>query len=294
MTDPLRSRANTPKPNVDGLPSASPTDRSLDGGRRLAAHPLVRPAEIAGWPKLVLTYATDPSCIAALLPPGLEVCGDPIVQIGVYCVPVQGEPEHGVSIKVPARVGGIEGRYSLGIGIDQESAIFMSRETNGQPKFPCSVRFFRLGDEVHASATHQGTTFLSYRGTVTGAGEPDDAFEDNEWWIKVSRAVGGREGYDFPPHVVRVRSAGVTTHIETVEGELVMTDSAWDPIAELLPMEGPATATLVTARHAAREITLEGPLDPDAFRPFADTIGGSRWPGDHGAPMPRRVRSARP
>src|SRR4051812_2522484 len=181
--------------------------------------PTIRPAEIAGWPKLVLTYPTDPACIAALLPPGLEPCGEPIVQIGIYCVPVQGEPEHGISVKVPARVESIEGQYSLGIGIDQESAIFVSRETNGQPKFPCSVRFFRLGDEVRASATHQGTTFVTYEGAVTGGREVSGTeFEDNEWWIKVSRSVGGAKSYDFAPHVVRVRSAGVTTYAETVEG----------------------------------------------------------------------------
>ena len=33
-----------------------------------------------------------------------------------------------------------------------------------------------------------------------------------------------------------------------------------------------------------REITLAGPLDPIAFWPYADTIGGSRWPGDRGGP----------
>ena len=33
---------------------------------------LIRPGEVAGWPKLVVTYPTDPERIAALLPPGLE------------------------------------------------------------------------------------------------------------------------------------------------------------------------------------------------------------------------------
>jgi len=252
-------------------------------------HPMIRPAEIAGWPKLVLTYPTEPDRIAALLPPGLEPCGDAVVQIGVYCVPVHGEPEYGVSTKVPARYEGMTGQYSLGMGIDQEAAVFISREINGQPKFPCSVRFFRLGDEVHASATHQGTTFLSYRGTVTGTREPSgDEIEDNEWWIKASRAVGGTErSYDFPPHVVRVRTAGVVTHAETIAGSLTLTHSEWDPYTELLPMAGPATAELVTTRHTAREITLAGPLDPDGFWPHADTIGGSRWPGTRGGPRQR-------
>jgi len=253
--------------------------------------PMTRPGEVAGRPKLVLRYPTDADRIADLLPPGLEPVGEPVVQIGVYCVPVHGEPEYGVSTKVPARYDGVDGAYCLGIGIDQESAIFVSRETNGQPKFPCSVRFFRLGDEIHASATHQGTTFLRYRGI---AGAPSEArvgeeFEDNEWWIKVSRAVGGVEkAYDFPPHVVRVRSAGVVTHVEPVIGDLVFADSAWDPYTELLPVRGAPTAELVTARHTAREITLAGPLDPVAFWPHADTIGGSRWPGDRGGPRATR------
>ena len=103
----------------------------------------------------------------------------------------------------------------------------------------------------------------------------------------MSRAVGGREGaYDFPPHVVRVRTAGVTTHVETLAGELTLTDSAWDPYTELLPMRGAPPRELVTTRHTAREISLAGPLDPDAFWPFGDTIGGSRWPGERGGPRP--------
>jgi len=247
--------------------------------------------EIAGWPKLVLNYPTEPDSIAALLPPGLTPWGEPTVQIGVYCVPLHGEPEFGVSTKIPATWNGVNGQYSLGIGIDQESAIFVSRETNGQPKFPCSVRFFRLGDRVEASATHQGRTFLTFTGTSTGTSEPSgQEVTDHEWWIKVSRAVGGVEfAYDFAPHVVDVRTAGIATNIETLDGDLQLHPSPWDPYTELLPVVGPATAALVTTRHTGRAISLSGPLDPDSFWPFADTIGGSRWPGERGAP--RAVRA---
>lgn len=236
-------------------------------------------------PKLVLRYPTDPGAIAALLPPGLSPWGEPVVQIGVYCAPVHGEPEFGISTKIPAAFDGVEGHYSLGIGIDQESAIFISRETNGQPKFPCEVRLFRIGEVVEARARHQGHTFLTYRGVVTGEVAPDpEEISDDEWWIKAARAVGGGDGYDLPPQVVRVHSEGAITKLESLEGELTLRDSPWDPIAELLPMRGPVTAELVTARHTARDITVAGPLDPVAFAPFADTIGGSRWPGERGGP----------
>jgi acetoacetate decarboxylase len=257
--------------------------------------PLTAPGEVAGRPKLVLRYPTDPDRIAALLPPGLEPYGEPAVQIGVYCVPVHGEPEHGVSTRVPARFAGVDGQYTIGIGIDQESAIFVSRETNGQPKFPCSVTYHRLGEQVVARCSHQGRTFLEYTGAI-GVGAPEDGLPragdelvEDEWWIKVSRAVGGGEGYDLPPRVVRVHSEGVVTHVDAVDGELLLHDSPWDPYTELLPMTGPAIAALVTTRHTARTIAVAGPLDPAAFAPFADTIGGSRWPGERGAP-PARLR----
>ena len=38
--------------------------------------PQARRGEIAGWPKLVITYPTESGRIADLLPPGLEPTGD--------------------------------------------------------------------------------------------------------------------------------------------------------------------------------------------------------------------------
>ena len=116
--------------------------------------------------------------------------------------------------------------------------------------------------------------------------DPSGEYAENEWWIKSSRAVGGVEkSYDFPPHVVRVaqreRHRG-TRRPSTAT--LVLRDSPWDPYTELLPMREQLSARLVTPIHKSREITLAGPLDPIAFWPYADTIGGSRWPGDRGGP----------
>ncbi|RMH69435.1 MAG: acetoacetate decarboxylase [Actinomyces sp.] len=249
--------------------------------------PMIRPADIAGWPKLVIDYRTREGATAPLLPPGLGAVDDR-VQIGVYCVPVQGEPEYGISIKVPATWQGTEGWYTLGLGIDQEAAIFISGELNGQPKFPCTIRYWRLGDEVHARATHQGYTFVTFDGVVTGPVDPaPDARTEHEWWTKYSRAIGGAEkSYDFPPHVVDVATTSRETHVEAVDGTLRLLDSPWDPVARLLPCEELISARLVHKAVTAREISDAGTLDPDAFWPHADVIGGSRWPGHRGGPRP--------
>jgi acetoacetate decarboxylase len=86
---------------------------------------------------------------------------------------------------------------------------------------------------------------------------------------------------------VRVRSVSQAAYVENVDGDLLLRDSPWDPYTELLPMREHVSAQLVTWSHKSREITREGPLDPIAFWPYADTIGGSRWPGERGGPKTR-------
>lgn len=248
--------------------------------------PMTRPGEVAGWPKLVVTYRTDADGVARLVPPGL-VPGEPVVTVGVYCVPILGEPEFGISVKVPASWQGADGQYNLGMGIDQEAAVSVSHETNGQPKFLCEIDYYRLGDHVSARATHQGYTFVEFHGEVTGpaAVRPGD-FDEHEWWVKYSRAIGGAEGaYDFAPHVVDVATTFEQRHVEDVDGELKLLDSPWDPVARYLPIREQLSAQLVTHQPKARAITNAGPLDPEAFWPHVDTIGASRWPGTRGGPL---------
>lgn len=253
------------------------------------AAPQINPGDIINWPILKITYRTDADKIAALLPPGIDPSDSANVHLNVYNVPVPDVPEHGVLITVDADYRGTKGRWAIGYAIDQESAIFISRDMNGQPKYPAEVTYYRMGDRVTARCSHQGYTFMEFEGRVTGPDAELPTYEENEWWVKVSRAVGGAEkSYDFPPHVVRVRSNFATTWCDDVEGELSLAPSPWDPIAELLPQRELVSAKLDTMQWLGREITLEGKLDPDAFWPHVDTIGGSRWPGQMGGPRSTR------
>lgn len=254
--------------------------------------PELQPAgDFANWPTLRFIYRTDPERIADLLPPGITPGAEPHVHVNVYQVPVAGEPEYGVTVKVPAGFDGMDGFYSLGLGIDQEQAIFISRELNGQPKFPCTIKYYRIGSTVTARCWHQGYTFLEFSGELGDdlTNEGPQQWTENEWWIKSLRAVGGAEKeYDYPPQVVKVTSTFTLAYRIAVDGALLLRDSPWDPIAQLLPMREQLAAYLQRAEMdvATRSLTLAGPLDPDAFWPMADTIGGSRWPGIRGGPRP--------
>jgi len=251
--------------------------------------PQTNPGEIANWPILKIRYRTDADKIAALLPPGIEPSDEPNVSLNIYNVPVPDEPEMGVLIAVDADYRGTKGFYTIGLGIDQEAAIAISRDMNGQPKYPSEITYYRMGDQITARATHQGYTYLEFAGRVTGPADYFPQYEENEWWVKVSRAVGGAEkAYDFPPHVVHVKSTYSTNYREHVEGELKLLDSPWDPIATMLPINELLSAQLETAAWLGRDINLAGELNPEAFWPHIDTIGGSRWPGESGGPIRSR------
>lgn len=255
-------------PNPDGSPSG----------------PQQNPGEITNWPMLKITYRTDPEKIAALLPPGIEP-GEPLVHITFYNVPVLNAPEYGVVVAVEAYHKGVKGEYTVCMGIDQEDPIYISHELWGEPKYQAHIPYFRMYNHIEAKVIHQGHTFLEFSGDVTGTLPNDDDTEQNDWWIKCLRKVDlSFEEYDFPPHVVRVKTVSGCAFKEKVEGKLVLHDSPWDPIVTYLPMREQVSAYLVTPVFKDRQITLDGQLDGKTFWPYADTIGGSRWPGEMGGP----------
>ena len=194
----------------------------------------------------------------------------PNVNLTIYNFPVNDEPEYGVVTTVDADYNGIKGEFAISYGIDQESAIFVSLQLNGQPKSPCDITYYRLNNRVVARCTHQGYTFIEFDGTVTGTDPIPATIEQNEWWIKVSLAAGLFPGadYDYPPHVVRVHSTFGTAWQENVEGALKFGDSPWDPIADRLPLREVISSKLWTPTFLGREITTVGALDPVAFLPF--------------------------
>jgi acetoacetate decarboxylase len=254
---------------------------------------MIPAGDISDWPLLRFTYRTDAERIADLLPPGFDPGEMPHVYVTVYQVPIQGAPEYGVVVKVDVRYEGTDGYYQLGTGIDQEQVIFISRELTGQPKFPCNIQYFRLGRKAVARCWHQGYTFLEFSGEVGDDitdQAPSKVISENEFRIKYLRAAGGMEkSYDYPPHVVKMSSTTTLEYRYDVEGDLVLRDSPWDPIAELLPLREQVSVHLqkATMDFSTYSSSIAGTLDPVAFWPHADTIGGSRWPGMSGSPRRR-------
>ena len=238
------------------------------------------------WPMLKMRYRTSKAAIADVLPPGFEPGEKPEVTLTVYNVPVNGEPEHGLLTTVRCARNGQQGEFALGYAIDKEAEIFISQEKFGQPKYPAEIKYYRLMDHVGARVTHQNYTFLEFYGQVTEVMDNGPKFDEHEFWVKYSRKASYTEtGFDFPPHVVNVVSNYGTAQKLKVEGELILRDSPWDPIAERLPRESEVEAWLWTPEFLGRSVELGDPLDAGAFEPWASTIGNSRWRGTNGGPL---------
>jgi len=241
--------------------------------------PAGAPGDIVNWPMVKIVYRTDVDAIAKLLPPGIDPGSEPNVYLTFYNFPVMMEPEYGLVMTVAANYDGIDGEYALGYAIDQESAIYVSREHWGQPKYLADIKYFRLGDHVEASCTHAGYTFAEFKGDVSSTDEAGEEFETNEWWIKVARSVTMQmNAYDYPPHVVRVRAKYRTAFRQTLSGEVVLRESPVDPLGIRLPIREQVDAYLWTPEFLDREITIAGELDGEAFYPYAATVGGTRFP----------------
>lgn len=247
--------------------------------------PQGNPGDILNWPMLKIKYRTDPAKLAAILPPGITPGKDPVVTITIYNFPVQNEPELGYVLNVAADYNGVAGDYTIALGIDQEAPLFLCQELWGQPKYPVTTHYYRLMDHIEAKVIHQGTTFIEFSGDVVETLPNPEDHDEHEWWIKCIRSVDMQpETYDFPPHVVDVHTEYGTAFLQELKGEVILRDSAWDPIASKLPMLEQISARLWTPIFKGRSITKAGQLDGKAYWPFADTISGTRWIGEGGAP----------
>jgi hypothetical protein len=239
-----------------------------------------QPRRIANWPLLKVVYRTDPdkiviSCHPASNRAPTERVREHLQRAG------EGEPEYGVSTKVAPTTGPpATGSGSASTRNRRSSSARVERSA----QVPVLHRLLPSRRDVEKRCTHQGYIPRVPR-QVTAVADDDLPTTRARLWIKSSSAAGGVEkSYDFPPHVVDVASVQQTVRREIVDGTLVLRDSPWDPYTTLLPMREQVSANLVWSASKSRGITLAGPLDPIAFWPYADTIGGSRWPGLMGGP----------
>lgn len=185
---------------------------------------------------ITIEYATDPELARALVPPVLQANDEGRLQVSFSQAKMK--PAPGVEILIGAFMFGVHityegkpGLYPVNMAFDDELTVISGREMWGEPKKMAAIDFAVDGDEVRASVSRHGIAFAAFKGRL-GAEVP--AREDNEhaYCFKFTLAADG-SGFDHDPQMIRLIWNRRQLQARAVSGELVLTDSAFDPIADL-------------------------------------------------------------
>ncbi|MFG3255480.1 acetoacetate decarboxylase family protein [Streptomyces sp. NPDC048172] len=178
-------------------------------------------------------WETDPGVVAEVLPPPLKPGERPLVRVSVSKVDLPGYPLGAGSVAVAARHGGAEGWYPLVMPMTHERALIGGREVFGEPKKLGEVTVERGPDgALRAALARHGVAFVEIRGTVGGALPLPEPAEKLDFYLKFLPAVDG-SGFDVDPVLVHCLRHEKVRRLEAVDGEVVLRESPYDPVADL-------------------------------------------------------------
>ena len=160
------------------------------------------PIEFRDCSVLSLQYRTDPEAIRALLPAPLEPTGDTVlINVGRWGdVPGVGSDMRECNVMVGARLGTgdakVVGAYSPYFFLDNDRAIALGREVQGQPKRLATIRLEDRGDLHVGTVAMNGIEILTGTMVYKAAPAPPEA---------IRRRVDMRTNINFKviPHIDR-------------------------------------------------------------------------------------------
>jgi acetoacetate decarboxylase len=205
--------------------------RSLDAMRNRE----VEATSVETWATtLVATYETDPDAVAAVLPSPLQPPAAPLVRVTVATVDMgRGYPIFGAgTFAVHCSYDGVDGDYALVMPMTTEQAVIGGRETFGEPKKLAEVGLDRDGERITGYCRRMGIDFLEITGTITGETQPAADRTRTSYYVKFLPAVTGK-GFDADPVLVACRREERTRKQWTVDGAVQLTESRFDPVADL-------------------------------------------------------------
>lgn len=224
----------------------------------------VKATSVGAWStSLTALFETDPDVIAQVLPPPLEPSDRPLVRVSVASVDLgrPGLPPFGAgTFAVQARHGSLVGNYPLVMPMTTEQSVIGGRETFGEPKKLAQVTLDRDGDTVTGRISRLGTTFVEITGRVGDELPPPPERERVDFYFKFLPAPDGK-GFDGDPALIYCRRTETCRVMHRVDGEVVLRDSRFDPVADL-PVRRLVELTLSERRAVQRgEIVERVPAD---------------------------------
>jgi acetoacetate decarboxylase len=229
---------------------------------------------------LTLYFVTKPEVVKRLLPPPLKPAKDPFGGAFVANYP---RTNFGVTylesaLFLLAEYNGEEGAFCLAMPVTSDMALILGREVFGYPKKMADIFLRRDGERVEGWTERHGTRFFEARARLTGKFNSADAQK-----IMMERMATqadmvvynfkffpapGRDGFDYPPRLVREVVQLRPKSLEMGEGELTFRTSDhdyWGDV-EIVRVLG-ALYTIGTNTMLPGQVVAE--VDPLSFAPYA-------------------------
>jgi acetoacetate decarboxylase len=193
---------------------------------------VLKQPRFVGAEMLMVDFLTRPEIVAAVLPPGLEPAGEPLVtaMVGRWRSNCVGDFTGG-ALYVLARHKVIEARYVLSMFMDQDQAIIFGRDLFGEPKKQATTRLQRNGKLMHGYVERHGVRLIDIQADLTEELGPAEVKGAN-FNIKATPACDGSGCEDDPvltlaefDNTLRVRRQGT--------GRLRLGASPHDPLSEI-------------------------------------------------------------
>lgn len=232
----------------------------------------VSATSVGAWStSLTAIYETDPEVVAAVLPRPLEPTDRPLVRVSIATVDLgRGMPPFGAgTFAVQARHEGTIGNYPLVMPMTTEQSVIGGRETFGEPKKLAEVTLERDGDgpggQVVGRVSRLGTTIIEVRGTVGAEVAVDDG-QRTDFYFKFLRAPDGK-GFDSEPALVYCHREETTRVASTVDGEIILRESRFDPVVDLAVRR--VVSVTISERRSIQRGEIVGRVPAEWLLPFA-------------------------
>lgn len=216
---------------------------------------------------LVAIYETDPEAIAAVVPPPLAPTDEALVRISIATVDLgRGRPPFGAgTFAVRAQHDGTTGNYPLLMPMTTEQAVVGGRETFGEPKKLAAVGLEASDDHVHGWFERMGVRIVDVDGTITGELSLPDDVRRTDFYVKFLLDPAGK-GFDADPSLVYCHREEKTRRLLGVDGMIRLTDSPFDPVADL-PVRRIVSID-VGERSSVQRGEIVATLPPESIAPY--------------------------
>lgn len=239
--------------------------------------------EFPAWATIEAVYETEPEIVAAILPPPLAPsAGGSLVRTNISIMEMGSFSMGAATFNLRAQHRGVEGEYTLCLPMSTEQAVIGGREIFGEPKKIADIAVSRDGDEVVGSVTRMGVTYLELRGKVMETLATPPPREQIRFFFKFLLSPDGSGGgFDAEPTLVYGHCDEVSETSERVDGEVILRESPFDPVADIV------VKNLVSMEYTMRAGGMWGEVIEKV--PAAEFMPYVHQRYDNYQPTPKRV-----